>query len=253
MKRLNFISLLVVVVLTIAICLYLQNRAAIKHGAVAKAVEGKMKSSVASSTIKANTQPEKVFHVLPGQTLAMVNGKPITLKDLIPLTASGEQEISQTTYNYLLDRAMNRELILQAAKARGITLTESEEDHLAQFRGLREQSEPGLVSKFTVNPAEVDFEIRDAEAFMLQTSLMAQMGVAANVTPDQVSQYYQDHIAEFGPLPADPQESQSAWQKIDFEIRGRLASEVRTEYNAQLQTYMNQLKASAQITTTPMS
>src|ERR1700733_3515970 len=99
MKRLNFISLLAAVVLTVVICLYLQNRATIKHGVAAKAVEGKMKSVVASSAIKANAQPEKVFHVLPGQVLATVNGKAITLEDLIPLTTSDEQEISQTTYN----------------------------------------------------------------------------------------------------------------------------------------------------------
>ncbi|MGB7770080.1 MAG: hypothetical protein WBN22_14690, partial [Verrucomicrobiia bacterium] len=112
----------------------------------------------------------KVYLVRPDQVLAKVNGMPITLWDLIPLssTNNAEQQLDPVTYNYFLQRAINRELIMQAAKARGITLSDSQQQQLDKFQSAREEPEPGLVGKFTVNSAEIEFELRDAQAFMLQ-------------------------------------------------------------------------------------
>ena len=195
-----------------------------------------------------------VFLARPNQVLATVNGTPITLGDLMPLQSTNseaEQKIDPVVYDYFLQRAINRELVLQAARAQGVTLNEAQEDQLTKFQAEREQPEPGLVSKMTVNAAEIEFELRDAQAFMLQTALMAQAGATPNVTPDQVEQYYQANIAEFGELPADPQARQQAWQAIDFQIRGQLAAGARTEYQQQLVAYMAQLKARANIVVTP--
>ena len=165
--------------------------------------------------------------------------------------SQAEQKIDSVAYDYFLQRAINRELVLQAAKAQGVTLNQAQEDQLTKLRALREQPEPGLVSKLTVNAAEIEFELRDEQAFMLQTSLMAQAGATANVTPDQVEQYYQAHIAEFGELPADPQARQQAWQIIDIQIRQQLAAQTRDQYNKQLQQFMDKLRTAAQITVTP--
>ena len=198
----------------------------------------------------------KVFLARPNQVLATVNGTPITLGNLIPLQSSNsvaEQQIDAVTYDYLLQRAISRELVLQAAKAQGVVLNQSQEEQLAKLRAVREQPEPGLVGKLNVDAAEIDFELRDAQAFMLQTSLMAQAGAAPNVTPDQVEQYYKAHIAEFGGLPADPQARQQAWQTIDIQIRGQLAAGTRTEYQQQLDAYMAKLKAKANIVVTPLT
>ena len=201
------------------------------------------------------TKTAKVFLVRPNQVLAMVNGTPITLWDLIPLqsTNNAEQQIDPVTYNYFLQRAINRELVMQAAKANGIALSDSQQQQLDKFRAEREQPEPGLVSKLSVNPTEIEFELRDAQAFMLQTSIMAAAGLAPNVTPDQVEQYYQQHIDEFGQLPADPQARQQAWQAIDIQIRNQIAEEIRADYQKQLDAYMNGLRAKANITTTHLT
>lgn len=201
------------------------------------------------------TKTAKVFLVRPNQVLAKVNGKPLILGDVIPLqsTNDAEPQIDPVAYNYFLQRAINRELILQAAKADGITLSDSQQQQLDKFRAEREQPEPGLVSKLSVNPTEVEFELRDAQAFMLQTSIMAAAGLTPNVTPDQVGQYYQQHVGEFGQLPSDPQARQQAWQQIDIEIRNQLAGQTRTDYQKQLDVYMNGLKAKANITVTPLT
>ncbi len=196
----------------------------------------------------------RVILARPNQVLATVNGTPITLGDLMPLQSTNseaEQKIDPVTYNYFLQRAINRELVLQAAKAQGVTLNQAQEDQLTKFQAEREQPYPGMVSQLTVNAAEIEFELRDAQAFMLQTALMAQAGATPNVTPDQVEQYYQAHIAEFGELPADPQASQQAWQAIDFQIRGQLEAGARAEYQQQLDAYMAQLKARANIVVAP--
>ncbi len=197
----------------------------------------------------------RAFLARPDQVLATVNGTPIMLVDLMPLPSTNseaEQKIDPAVYNYFLQRAINRELVLQAAKAQGVTLNQAQEDQLAKLRATREQPYPGMVSQLTVNAAEVEFELRDAQVFMLQTSLMAQAGARPNVTPDQVEQYYQTHLAQFGELPADPQARQQAWQAIDFQIREQLAAGTRTGYQQQLDAYMAQLKASANIVVTPL-
>jgi len=196
----------------------------------------------------------KVFLVRPDQVLATVNGVPITLGNLIPLqsTNNAGQQLDSVTYNYFLQRAINRELIMQAAKAQGVTLNQAQEDQLAKLRGERQQPYPGQVSQLSVNPTEVEFDLRDEQAFMLQTTLLAQAGASPDVTPAQVEQYYQDHIAQFGELPADPQARQQAWQEIDIQIRNQLAVQTREQYNQQLQKYMDGLRAAANITVTPL-
>jgi len=196
----------------------------------------------------------RVFLARPNQVLATVNGTPITLGDLMPLQSTNseaEQKIDPVTYDYFLQRAINRELVLQAAKAQNVTLNQAQQDQLTKFQAEREQPYPGMVSQLTVNAAEIEFELRDAQAFMLQTALMAQAGATPNVTPDQVEQYYQAHIAEFGELPADPQARQQARQAIDFQIRGQLAAGARAKYQQQMDAYMAQLKARANIVVTP--
>jgi hypothetical protein len=198
----------------------------------------------------AGTTSNKVFRIRRDEVLATVNGTPITLRELIPLSTTntvGEEQLEQAAYDYFLGRAIDRELILQTAHAQGVGLTESQEQQLAKLRAWREQPEPGLVSKLTVNAAQIDFELQDAQAFMLQTTLMAQRGVTPNVTPEQVEQYYLNHLGEFGKLPADPQARQEVWRPIDVQIRERLARPVRSNYQARLTEYMNGLKSKAAI------
>jgi hypothetical protein len=196
-----------------------------------------------------------VYAMLPNQVLATVNGMPITLGDLIPLRSTNEamQQMDSATYQYLLQRAINRMLIVDAAEAKGIALTESQERQLDDYQAKRAQPEPGLIAKLNVDPAQIQFEMQDQQAFMLQTSLMQAAGYSPNVTPDEVQQYYQQHIDQYGQLPQDPQAQQQAWQSIEYQIREKLADSVRTAYQQQLDTYMNQLKANASIVVTPLA
>jgi hypothetical protein len=197
---------------------------------------------------------DAVIHVNATNVLAVVNGRAITLADLIPLNPARkiqEQEFSATTYKFLLDRAVNRELTLQAAKVQGVQLDDSQRQQLSQYRGQRALPEPGLVQQLNVDASQIDFEVRDAEAFMLQTALLDKAGASANVTEQEARDYYDQHLTEFGALPTDEPARSRAWADIDFQIRTRLAPSKRAQFQTQLAAYMDQLRSGADIAMSP--
>ena len=217
-------------------------------------------TAVAAATqAPATAQPRplrKAYLPQANEVLAMVNGHAITLRDLAPFNgtnATATQPIDTATYDYLLQRAINRQLITQAAQDRGVGLSDGQTAQLDKIQALREQGEPGLVAKISVNPEQIAFDLQDQRVFMLQTSLMAAQGMSPDVTESQVQQYYQAHTADYGALPTDPQAQQQAWSEIDKQIRFTLAQGARAQYQQQLDQYMGQLRSSANIVLTPMT
>src|SRR5262249_6566122 len=93
-----------------------------------------------------------------------------------------------------------------------------------------------------------EFELHDAEAFMLEANLAAQAGVPAPyVTPELVEQYYQGHQADYGELASDPDERAAAWRKIELDIRQKLAPDLQTRHEQATRQFLAQLKAGAKI------
>jgi len=202
----------------------------------------------------ANQNP--TVRLRPDQVLVTVNGRRIELRDIVPISGNETQrdlEISAHDMKYLLKRAVDRELIFQAAQKWGVQLNDSQNQQLANYDQMRRQPEPGGIASLNVNPAQQELEMQDSKAFLLQTSLMADQGASPNVTEDQVMGYYQAHQAEFDALPADETARQQAWAKIDFAIREQLTATVRASYNEKLAAYMNQVESSATIVTTPLA
>ena len=68
-------------------------------------------------------QPAQMLRVPAASPLAKVNDVIITLKDLVP-GESAEKLMSSEMYHSLLDQAIERELTFQAARAKGIELSE---------------------------------------------------------------------------------------------------------------------------------
>lgn len=195
--------------------------------------------------------PVSVVRVKPGQTLATVNGVAITLKDLVPLPAEKagtDQLMSAEMYESLLNRAVEREVTFQAAQAQGVELTAAQRQRLANLRTRSEAREPGVFDTVQQNPANVEFEQRDATGLLLQAALAEKAGVPSpHVTAAQVQAHYQQHLADYGALPADPAQRQAAWEKIDQAIRAKLAPQLQAEHQEKFQKFVEQLKASAQI------
>ncbi len=196
-----------------------------------------------------------VVRLAPNQVLATVNGHEIKLADVLPVGTNGSQrdlEISVQDLKFFLKRAVDRELIFQTAKERGLALNDSQNQQLANMIAMRNQPEPGGIARLNTTEAQRELEMQDAEAFMLQTALMAAQGMSPNVTDNQVLAYYQEHQSQFGDLPVDEAARAQAWAKIDYDIRQELASATRASYNDRLAAYMNQMEFSAHVETTAL-
>src|SRR5438128_7446652 len=112
------------------------------------------------------------MRVRADQVLAKVNDQAILLKDLVPLRPDDqEQAITSEEYELRLNRAIEMELALQAAAARGVDLTPEQKrrvDGIAQRHEatLQEYRKQG-VSWSSVTLAQVEFEKRLTSALML--------------------------------------------------------------------------------------
>ncbi len=124
------------------------------------------------------SQPANQVRVRAEQVLAKVNDQAILLKHLVPLQPE-EQEQALTTEEYesRLNRAIETELTLQAAAARGVDLTPEQKkrvDGIAQRheQTLQQYQKQG-VPWSSVTPTQVEFEKRLTSALMLQQNLVA--------------------------------------------------------------------------------
>jgi hypothetical protein len=195
----------------------------------------------------------RMVRVRPGQTLATVNGTAITLQDLLPLPnekAGREQIMAAERFRFLLNRAIDREVTFQMAQAQGVALTDAQRKRLADLQARSERREPEVFDSVQQNPANVEFEQRDATALLLAAALGEKAGVASpHVTAVQVESYYQQHQAEYGVLPAETVARATAWERIDREIRLKLAPQLQAQHEAQFQQFRERLKAAAQVVT----
>jgi hypothetical protein len=230
-------------------------------GAAAAAV--KTQPAVAPETRVEKVVPEQPVastasvRIPVAKVLAKVNGTPITLKDLVAgvgADASVEQILSPAMYQALLERAIERELTFSAARAKGIELTEEQVRQREQVRQslLARHAAPheSVVQLNVTGTLEdrIEFELRDVTSQLLLNSLLAKAGIhPGEVTEDQVQEYYQGHLDQYGALPGAGPERSTGWQRIDYEIRQKLAPAVQAEYAVAVRKYLEQLKAEASI------
>src|SRR5262245_59095406 len=142
-------------------------------------------------------EPAGALRVHAGAVLANVNGKPIELKDLLPLEAA-EQEKTMTPdeFQSRLNRAIEMELTAQAAAASGVSLTAEQKrrvESLAQKQAatLQEYRQQGI-SWSSSTAAQLQFEKRVTSAQLLQQNLVASTAaVAPSADPAAQAQYEQ--------------------------------------------------------------
>ncbi len=199
----------------------------------------------------------KMVRVTPAQVLATVGGVQLTLKDLMPLPASKTetpQLMSAEMFSFLLNRAVEREATIQAAAREGVELTAPQRQKLQEARARAQEAQAGVFDTVQQDPANAEFEQKDSAALLLQASLAEKAGVPSpHVTAQLVQAYYQQHEAEYGLLPSEPAARQAAWQRIDAEIRLKLAPQVQAQYEQNFKQFIEQLKAAAEINIQPTS
>jgi hypothetical protein len=201
----------------------------------------------------------KAIKIHPGQLLASVNGVPITLRDLIAVnhseSADTEHSMSEAQYNYLLERAIDRELAFQAAQQQGVKLSQSQQAELDQversIRGRSENPSGDVLARLNSTASletEIEFEKRDAAGLLTQEALLEHSGgPPAHITEEMVTEYYQKNISLYGPLPTAPEERDAAWRQIDAQIRTDLKYTVLQAHQDALKDNMDRLKANAAI------
>lgn len=183
--------------------------------------------------------------------LASVNGVPITLKDLMPISPTGRSDRKMTPemFTFLVDRAVTREATLQAAKAQGLELTPEQQASLELVRQRALERDPRVFSDAQDDyEAKAAFEEKDYRGLMMaETLLAASGGPPKYVTPEMVQQHYDQNKAEYGELPADEPARQEAWLKIDEAIRNKLAPQLEAEYQKSLEALLASLKGGANV------
>jgi hypothetical protein len=204
---------------------------------------------VSAETPKDAAEAERIL-VRPGSPLATVNDAPITLADLVALgpEESAARAFGVDHYRFLLRRAIERELVLQAAEARGILLTETQRRALGAVYARARALEADVFDDLgRPGAAAADLEARDLAARMLLAVLAEQAGAPAHVTPEAVERHYREHAAEHDALPADPAARRAAWREIDRRIRRELVSQVDDAHAAARLRVVAELEAAARV------
>lgn len=193
---------------------------------------------------------QAVVRIKPDRVLATVNGVAITLKDLIPLPkekTGSEQMLSAEMYEFLFNRAVEREVTFQAAQAQSAELTDGQKQRLAELRAQNERKDPTVFDNLHQSSENLDFEQRDLAGVALQSVLAEKAGVPSPyVTSEQVEAYFQEHKSDYPQVSADPaQRSAESWLAADTDIRSKLTPRLQAEHDRQMAEFMAQLKAKA--------
>lgn len=130
-------------------------------------------------------EPEVVaaVRVRPDQVLVIVNGRPLTGKDLMPpgrFKKNGARVVPKEALKEVLERSIERELIFQEAETQGVTLGER---GLSQLDGMYEHltgNPLNLPEGQTVldlgNEGDAVFHVREQAARLLQLEFLNQAG-----------------------------------------------------------------------------
>lgn len=202
----------------------------------------------------------RVVNVPAYATLAMVNGTPLTLKDLVPLPAADDGmsvSMESDEYRARLRDAINTELTYQAARKGGIELTEEQKAVVDSIRArkqadIEEYRKQGILWT-SVTEEQVAFQQRRVAALLLQKNLMSANGMAdVQITDDDITDYYQTHAAEFSPMPSDPLLKESAWANLKGQIGVKLLGLAREQETLANEQFLDDLRAGAAIQEHPL-
>jgi hypothetical protein len=178
--------------------------------------------------------------VVRGATLATVNGVAISGADVVAFREKTAEALTLTPemHEFLVRRAIERELTMQAARARKLELSATQREQLAQVRANAEQ-------RGETDPAQLAFEEKEASAQMLLESMMTADGAPSAMVDDAtIDAYLREHAAELGPTPREP----DAAQQRRIELRQKLYAEQAAAHEAKLREYLAGLERDARVT-----
>lgn len=159
-------------------------------------------SADSPETELATSKPNESFSGLApvrlkaGQVLVTVNKEPVQLRHLMPVgPKETEMELTREQYDSRLKRAIDIEVVFQAARAEGVELTETQEKRL---EGIAERHQADLahyqklgVTWSAVSSEQMEFEKRVLAAQMLEQNLVAKKSAAAPSPDPEIQSRYE--------------------------------------------------------------
>lgn len=131
-------------------------------------------------------QKSNVVRLMTDQVLATVNKEPIQLRNLMPVESNKavEQKMTPEEYGSRLQRAIDMAVVMQAAHAEGVELSEAQQKRLENIASgneaeLAHYKKYGL-SWSSVGEPHIEFERQLLAAQMLEQNLVARK---SNVAP----------------------------------------------------------------------
>jgi hypothetical protein len=163
------------------------------NGAAPDSATAPAGSGAASSRLP-TTPPRRIAAI---EVLAMVNRKPVKLEALMPVGPGvAEKEMTREEYRSRLQRAIDAELIAQAALAEGVTLTKAQQERLAKipekYQGDLERYRNIGVTWSTAGTEQVEFEKQFLKSqFLEQNLVLKKAAVYPSPDPEIQSRYEQ--------------------------------------------------------------
>ncbi len=183
-------------------------------------------------------------------TLAMVNGKSITVEDVFGISGEiremkGRMPVEK--FNFFLEKEIQRNLVIQTAESKGIVIEEEEKLNLdRRHNDLRSQEK---VVDPIGDPEELRAkELRESETMLLQKKLLEDAGIVPPyVGEEQVKSHYAANLPQYGELSENGDQRDLAWQRISLSIRRELARTSQREYEMRRDGFFEDLESSAEI------
>lgn len=162
------------------------------------------RSSTVARSSRGTRPPNKnkIVKVNPALALATVNRTEIRLEHIMPLRSSSYETVTMesATFHLRLQRAIEAELVFQAASDAGIEFTEAQERRLNQIAPKHEENladlKPYGLSWDSLSEAQVGFERRTMEAMMLRQNLVASMDDIAPSPDSETQARYEQSLQE---------------------------------------------------------
>jgi hypothetical protein len=153
--------------------------------------------SGAASARLPTTPPRRIAAI---EVLAMVNRTPVKLDALMPVRPGDkEKEMTREEYRSRLQRAIDAELIAQAALAEGVTLTQAQQQRLAKipekYQADLERYRSVGVTWSTAGTELVEFEKQFLKSqFLEQNLVLKRAAVYPSPDPEIQSRYEQARL-----------------------------------------------------------
>lgn len=197
---------------------------------------------------------ERVIALRPGQVLATIRGVQVLAADLgLSFPGDGQPlQVASPMFDYLLARAIQREVVLQEARAKGVELEDPQKRRVEAALASAEAVDPRVFDGKQGSTQGTEQRRRDLTAAALQVELFQRSGAPpASVTAEQVERYYQEHQDSLGALPASADARRAAWAQLELRIRDRLAGPSEAAWQKAQQEYLLRLVAAAGVQRAP--